>query len=214
MYQLLEIQLTGPFCNPEPSHPSLRPEEGDSKKEDELLMPLTFIRMNGSLWWETCQFSAWPLSLLPGVTWSHLSWKAVYCLAQASVHLLSLRGVFMKSLLLSSFLMINEQAALRVSNVTPESKEMMQLYFWFFFGLSLPPLHPVMEIILVFCCNEFSLFLPSFIQAWIHLFTVKSTVIEVEQAHPFHPLVLWSAWVSKGCCDQLPQSWCLKTIEI
>lgn len=88
------------------------------------------------------------------------------------------------------------------------------IVFLIFFGLSLPPLHPVMGIILVFCCNEFSLFLPSFIQAWIHLFTVKSTVIEVEQAHPFHPLVLWSAWVSKGCCDQSPQSWCLKTIEI
>ena len=65
-------------------------------------------------------------------------------------------------------------------------------FFFFFFGLSLPPLHPVMEIILVLCCNEFSLFLPSFIQVW-HLFTVKSTVIEVEQAHFFHPLVLWSA---------------------
>ena len=85
-------------------------------------------------------FSAWPLSLLPGVTWSHLSRKAVYCLAQASVHLVSLRGIFMQSLLFSSFLMINEQAALRVSNVTPESKEMMQLnFFLFFFGLSLPP---------------------------------------------------------------------------
>ena len=49
MYQLLEIQLTGPFCNPEPPHPSLRPEEGDSEKKDELLMPLTFGRMNDSL---------------------------------------------------------------------------------------------------------------------------------------------------------------------
>ena len=99
-----------------PIHPlGLKKEKWrKSEEKDALLNPLTFGRMNDSLWWEICHFSAWPLSLLPGVTWSHLSWKAVYCLAQASVHLVSLHGVFMKSLLFSSFLMINEQAALRV----------------------------------------------------------------------------------------------------
>lgn len=52
--------------------------------------------------------------------------------------------------------MINEQAELRVSNVISEGKEMQLI---FFFGLDLPPLHLVIETILIFCCNEVSSFI-------------------------------------------------------
>lgn len=43
--------------------------------------------------------------------------------------------------------MANEQAELRVLNLTPEGKEVQLNFFFFFFGLDLPPFYPVTETI-------------------------------------------------------------------
>ena len=43
--------------------------------------------------------------------------------------------------------MVNEQAELRVLNLTPEGKEVHLDFFFFSCGLDLPPFYPVTETI-------------------------------------------------------------------